>query len=83
MTSGQSALLQKATDNTQAARLLVEGDFYDISISRAYYAMFYIAEAFLLSKGFTFSKHSAVISAFGQYFAKTDEIVCKIPSLSD
>jgi uncharacterized protein (UPF0332 family) len=33
--------------------------------------MFYVAEALLLSKGLTFSKHSAVISAFGKEFAKT------------
>jgi uncharacterized protein (UPF0332 family) len=77
MTSDQSALLQKATDNIRAAKLLVEDDFYDISISRAYYAMFYIAEAFLSGEGLTFSKHSAVISAFGQHFAKTDRSLAK------
>jgi len=32
--------------------------------------MFYVAEALLLSKGMTFSSHSAVISAFGKEFAK-------------
>lgn len=36
--------------------------------------MLYIAEAFLLEKGLTFSKHSAVISAFGKHFAKTGEL---------
>lgn len=39
--------------------------------SRAYYSMFYVAEAFLETKGLAFSKHSAVISAFGQHFSKT------------
>ncbi len=33
--------------------------------------MFYVAEALLLTKGLTFSSHAAVISAFGQHFAKT------------
>ena len=33
--------------------------------------MFYAAEAVLLSKSLSFSKHSAVISAFGREFAKT------------
>jgi len=33
--------------------------------------MFYVAEAFLLGKGLTFSKHSAVHAAFGEHFAKT------------
>jgi uncharacterized protein (UPF0332 family) len=36
--------------------------------------MFYVAEAFLLWKGLTFSKHSAVISAFGREFAKTGQV---------
>lgn len=33
--------------------------------------MFSVAQALLLSKELSFSKHSAVISAFGQHFAKT------------
>lgn len=36
--------------------------------------MFYIAEAFLLGKGLTFSSHSAVIAAFGREFAKTKRL---------
>ena len=36
--------------------------------------MFYVAEALLLSKCVTFSKHSAVVSAFGKEFAKTGTI---------
>jgi uncharacterized protein (UPF0332 family) len=31
--------------------------------------MFYVAQALLLSKGLSFSKHSAVIAAFGKHFA--------------
>jgi len=33
--------------------------------------MFYTVEALLLSQNLTFSKHSAVISAFGKNFVKT------------
>ena len=33
--------------------------------------MFYVAEAFLLNEGLTFSSHAAVISAFGRDFART------------
>jgi uncharacterized protein (UPF0332 family) len=77
MTSEQSALLQKARDNIRAAKLLAEDELYDISISRAYYAMFYVAEAFLSGEGLTFSKHSAVISAFGKHFAKTEKLPAK------
>jgi uncharacterized protein (UPF0332 family) len=32
--------------------------------------MFYIAEALLLSRDLSFSKHSAVIAVFGQHFSK-------------
>jgi len=74
MNPEQSALLQKAQDSLQAARLLAEQGFYDFAVSRAYYAMFYVAEAFLLGEGLAFSKHSAVIAAFGQRFAKTKRV---------
>lgn len=43
---------------------------FGFSVSRAYYAMFYVAEALLLTKRLSFSKHSAVIAAFGEHFAK-------------
>lgn len=39
--------------------------------SRAYYSLFYTAEALLLSRGLSFSSHSAVIANFGKEFAKT------------
>jgi len=38
--------------------------------SRAYYSMFYIAEAFLEGEGLSCSKYAAVIVAFGREFAK-------------
>jgi uncharacterized protein (UPF0332 family) len=74
VTPEQVALLQKAQASLQAARLLSEQGFYDFAISRAYYAMFYVAEAFLLGDGLAFSKHSAVIAAFGERFAKSGRI---------
>lgn len=67
----QAALLRKAQDSLRAARLLADQQLYDFAVSRAYYAMFYVAQAFLLGEGLSFSKHSAVIAAFGQQFAKT------------
>ncbi|RJP68207.1 MAG: HEPN domain-containing protein [Candidatus Abyssobacteria bacterium SURF_17] len=67
----QSALLAKSRESLKAARLLAEGGYFDFAVSRAYYAMFYVVEALLLEEGLAFSKHSAVIAAFGQKFAKT------------
>lgn len=70
----QLALLHKAADSLKAARLLADQGFHNFAASRAYYTMFYIASAFLLGEGFTFSKHSTVITMFGQHFAKTGRV---------
>jgi uncharacterized protein (UPF0332 family) len=66
--------LDKATENVRAARLLQQNGFRNIAASRAYYAMFYVAEALLLEIGMTFSGHAAVISAYGREFAKTGSL---------
>ena len=66
--------VQKADENLEVADMLFRQGHYDISASRAYYAMFYLAEALLFSKGMTFTSHSAVIAAFGKEFAKTNLI---------
>jgi len=42
--------------------------------ARAYYGMFYVAEAFLEGEELSFSKHSAVIAAFGREFARTGRV---------
>lgn len=70
MTPEQAALLQKARDSVRGAKLLATNGLYDFAASRAYYAMFYVAEALLLGQGLSFSTHAAVIAAFGQRFAR-------------
>jgi uncharacterized protein (UPF0332 family) len=74
MTDEQRELLLKAQQSLEAAKLLLNNKFPDYATSRAYYTMFYIAEAFLEGKGLSFSKHSAVIAAFGREFAKTQQV---------
>lgn len=74
MTEDQLPLLISARDSLAAAQLLLDGGFSGFAASRAYFAMFYVAEAFLEGEGLSFSKHSAVISAFGQHFAKTGKV---------
>ncbi|MGB3693182.1 MAG: HEPN domain-containing protein [Spirulinaceae cyanobacterium] len=69
MNQEQAKLLDKATRSLEVARKINEDGYPDFSASRAYYSMFYIAEAFLLKEGLSFSKHSAVIGAFGREFA--------------
>ncbi|QDZ39813.1 HEPN domain-containing protein [Euhalothece natronophila Z-M001] len=77
MTPEQNQLFQKAQQSLNAAQYLLAGGYYDFAVSRAYYTMFYIASAFLLGDGLTFSKHSGVISAFGREFAKTERVPVK------
>ena len=74
MTDEQLELLLKARQSFSAARLLLENGYSDYAASRAYYTMFYIAEAFLAGVGMSFSSHSAVISAFGREFARTNRV---------
>ncbi|MBW1856598.1 MAG: HEPN domain-containing protein [Deltaproteobacteria bacterium] len=65
-------IIKKAKRSLKAAQKLYEDGEYDFSASRAYYTMFYMAEAVLLTKDLSFSKHSGVISAFGQHFVKSE-----------
>jgi uncharacterized protein (UPF0332 family) len=74
LTDPQRALLRQAHRTVRSARLLLTGGDHDGAVSQAYCAMFYVAEALLLSKSLTFSSHSAVISAFGKEFAKSGVI---------
>ena len=64
-------LLEKAERSILAARHLEENGDIEFAISRAYYAMFYTAEALLNEKGLRFSKHGGVHGAFGEHFIKT------------
>jgi uncharacterized protein (UPF0332 family) len=74
LTPEQQALLDKARRSIEAAQSLIQQKFYDFAVSRAYYAMFYIAEALLDQEGLSFSSHAAVISAFGQHLARPGKI---------
>lgn len=70
MTEDLQAFLNKAKESLQASKLLAANQMYDFAGSRAYYTMFYIAEALLWQQGLSFSSHSAVIAVFGRELAK-------------
>ena len=74
MKKEQQQLLNKAIESLEAAKLLFKDNYYEFCVSRTYYTMFYIAQAFLLEQDLSFSKHSAVISSFGKEFILTDKI---------
>lgn len=59
-----------------AERELASGDA-EFSVARAYYAMFYVAEALLNEKGLRFKKHGGVHGAFGEHFAKAGALDAK------
>jgi uncharacterized protein (UPF0332 family) len=70
-------LLDKALDAIEAAQALADIGKFDIAAGRAYYAMFYVAEALLNEKDLRFNKHSAVHASFGEHFARTKEMDVK------
>jgi uncharacterized protein (UPF0332 family) len=74
MDSTIALLLKRAEENIRGARVLLKEKLAGPAASRTYYAMFYIAQVLLFSLGLSFSKHSAVISRFGQEFAKTKKL---------
>jgi uncharacterized protein (UPF0332 family) len=63
-------LVKRAQRYIKSAEMLLEDKDYESCVSRIYYAMFYCAEAALLTKNLSFSSHKGVISAFGEYFVK-------------
>ena len=70
------AFLEKADRSIAAANKLLPTD-PDFAAARAYYAMFYIAEALLAERDLRFSKHAGVHSAFGEHFAKAGVLDAK------
>lgn len=74
MTEDQRALLEAAEQSVAAAQVLLDNGFAGFAAARAYYAMFYVAEAFLEGEGESFSSHSGVIAAFGRDFAHQDRV---------
>lgn len=67
-----TSLIERARKYLKSARMLLDEQDYESSVSRMYYAMFYATEAVLLTKELAFSSHKGVISAFGEHFVKTD-----------
>jgi uncharacterized protein (UPF0332 family) len=65
------AFVERAQTSMAAATSLHEDSFYNYAVSRAYYAMFYVASAALLSRGLRFKRHGALVATFGEQFIKT------------
>jgi len=72
-----SSLPRKAAGGLRAAKLLHQGEEYEVVILPACSAMFYVAEALLDEKGLALSKHSALHAAFGKELPKTGLLAAK------
>jgi uncharacterized protein (UPF0332 family) len=68
---GTRQLLDKAGRAIRAAGTLLQDDNLDFAAGRAYYAMFYVAEALLHERDLRSKKHGGVHALFGEQFAKT------------
>jgi uncharacterized protein (UPF0332 family) len=67
-------LLSKALDSIEGAEGLLNMGKEELAAGRAYYAMFYVAEALLYEIDLQFNQHGQVIAAYGKHFAKTKEL---------
>lgn len=55
----------------RTGQLALNDEDFSATVNRAYYAMFYAANALLAVRGLERSKHSGVIAAFREQFIKT------------
>ncbi len=62
--------MEKGERGLRAAQNLFQEGDYDFSASRAYYAMFHVTEALLLTKDLASSKHSGLLALLYEHFVK-------------
>jgi len=72
LTKKLNVIMAKAKETLKIAKQLYKQDYYNDSVSRAYYAVFHSLQAILLTIGLSFSKHSGVIGAFNKEFIHKD-----------
>jgi len=64
-------LMLNAEETLHAAEILFKEEYLRDAVNRAYYSVFYVAEALLNEKDLRYSKHGTVHGAFAQHFVKT------------
>ena len=70
MKKNSQQLVVKGKRGLKAAERLFEAEDYDFAVSRAYYAMFHLAEALLLTKQLATSTHSGLLALLYEHFVK-------------
>jgi uncharacterized protein (UPF0332 family) len=68
------ALMTKARHALEVAGRLLDSEDFGEAAGRAYYAIFYAAQALLIAHGIKVVKHSSVASVLGREFARTGKI---------
>jgi len=75
--------LDRSQEDIDTARELLDLGRYRAAVNRAYYAIFGLTTALLLTKRVERSKHTGVESAFIQYFVKTGVIEIEYGKIFD
>jgi hypothetical protein len=75
--------LEKAREDIDTAVELFDLMRYRAAVNRAYYSLFSVTSAVLLTKRLERSKHSGVEAAFNQYFIKTGIIELEYGKIFD
>jgi len=63
--------LRKSEPYLDSAEVLLESEDTESAVSRAYYAMFFVARAALRKEGMETRTHSGLVNQFGLHFVKT------------
>jgi len=73
--------IQTAYNTYDAAKVLADNGFWNSTVNRLYYALFYAVNALLISNNITTKSHSSTKSQFSQYFIKTGKLDIKYGKL--
>lgn len=66
--------IERAYGSLKEAKLMAEGEFYNASINRLYYACYYMAVALLLKNNISAQTHSGVKIMLGMHFTSKGKL---------
>jgi uncharacterized protein (UPF0332 family) len=75
------AELLRAERSLQAAQSLLEKDFLEDALSRAYYAILHAARAVLLAENVNVSSHRSVRRLFGLHLVKPEKVAVRLAKI--
>ena len=76
-----NTIFQRAIDTLKEAEFNFDHGFYNVSINRSYYAVFYGSKALLVKKGVESKKHAGNIKQFGLEYVIKDNFDAKIAKI--